>query len=468
MLAAAGMTALLATYWDDAWHTDIGRDSAVIPPHLLLYGAVAAAGLVVVGWGARVLVRTRSLMGTLRQPGLGLAGAGGAVTLGAAPIDAAWHTAFGRDSVLWSPPHMLVVFASAAMVAGVLIGLAPTRRGLVESALAGLLLGGLAVSVMEYDTDVPQFPQVFYLPVLLVAVLPAAAAARRFLPRRAPVTTMVLAYVSLRVVAMVVLALLGRSTPDLPVAIVGLCVVDLPWRASGLRYAGGAAGIAALAWVGAITGLTRQSPPALATVAAPVLVAFVLLLLASARRARPVALTALGVLGAAGLLLGTAPPAFAHDPDQGAPLGSAQVSVTSDGHGGLDFTVRPTGGCDQIEPSQLVARRAGRVITAPLTTAGMCRYAGTVRVPADGRWFVYAELRRAGQGAETWLPVQAGQPTSHTETRQLYLPAQTRPATRGIEIGAGAAIYAIGLGLLGCALLAARRARTSTTSPGQA
>jgi hypothetical protein len=37
-----------------------------------------------------------------------------------------------------------------------------------------------------------------------------------------------------------------------------------------------------------------------------------------------------------------------------------------------------------------------------------------------------------------------------------------------IELGAGAAIYAIGLGLLGFALLAARRARTSTTSPGQA
>jgi hypothetical protein len=62
-----------------------------------------------------------------------------------------------------------------------------------------------------------------------------------------------------------------------------------------------------------------------------------------------------------------------------------------------------------------VARSAGRVITVPVATADLGRYTGTVRVPAAGRWFVYAELRRAGQDAETSLPVQANQPTDPTE-----------------------------------------------------
>jgi hypothetical protein len=44
----AGAAALFATYWDDAWHTDLGRDSPTIPPHLLLYASVAVIGAVVV------------------------------------------------------------------------------------------------------------------------------------------------------------------------------------------------------------------------------------------------------------------------------------------------------------------------------------------------------------------------------------------------------------------------------------
>lgn len=36
----AGTAALFGTYWDDAWHTDRGRDDFFIAPHLTLYGGV--------------------------------------------------------------------------------------------------------------------------------------------------------------------------------------------------------------------------------------------------------------------------------------------------------------------------------------------------------------------------------------------------------------------------------------------
>ena len=113
LVVVAGSAGLFATYWDDAWHTDLGRDQATIPPHLLLYAVVAACGL-------SALRRSRSLAAVLRQPPLLLVAAGGTVTLAALPIDAAWHAAFGRDAVLWSPPHMLAIFGSLALLVGLL------------------------------------------------------------------------------------------------------------------------------------------------------------------------------------------------------------------------------------------------------------------------------------------------------------------------------------------------------------
>jgi hypothetical protein len=77
---------------------------------------MATIGAVVAAWGLLVLRRSHSLAAVLRQPPLLLAAAGGTVTLAALPIDTAWHAAFGRDAVLWSPPHMLAIFGSLALL----------------------------------------------------------------------------------------------------------------------------------------------------------------------------------------------------------------------------------------------------------------------------------------------------------------------------------------------------------------
>jgi hypothetical protein len=37
LIALGGVAAVLGLYWDDAWHTDVGRDTFFAPPHLLLY-----------------------------------------------------------------------------------------------------------------------------------------------------------------------------------------------------------------------------------------------------------------------------------------------------------------------------------------------------------------------------------------------------------------------------------------------
>jgi hypothetical protein len=463
VIAVAGMGALMGTSWDDAWHTDLGRDSAWIPPHLLLYGSVAVVGVIVAAWGLRVLVATRSPRAVLRHRPLLVAGIGGVATLAAAPVDGWWHQAFGRDAVLWSPPHMLVIFASAATVTGVLAGLRGARPPLVAWLLGGLLLGDLAASVIEYDTDVPQFSGVFYLPVLLAAGLLATALVRRLVGGRFPVTGMVAVYVVLRLATSVVLLLLGRSTPVLPIAALGLALADLPWRRWPLRYAAAAAGVSTLALAASVTGAATESAAEVAVIALPVLAVFGLLVLAGSRRGRPLAL-ATGTLLLAVLPLSAARPAAAHDAGEGPPVRPVTLTGTSDGHRTLGLTAQLTGpSCATPVPVRIVARRAGQTRGAPLRHATGCRYTGTVQVPTGDRWFIYAELRDGTGDLEAWLPLDASRTTTTTQRRDLYRPAHAG-ATRTTEITAGTLLYAAGLALLALPIWLAAPTRTAKPS----
>lgn len=466
VVAAGGAAALVATAWDDAWHTDLGRDSAWIPPHLLLYGSMAVVGLVVAGWGVRVLLATRSVRAVLGHRALLTAGAGGAATLAAAPVDASWHASFGRDAVLWSPPHLVVIFASAALVAGVIAGLPPDshRRSRwgprwVAVALGGLLLGDLAASAIEYDTDVPQFSPVYYLPVLLAAALTAAGLGRRLVGGRLPVTGMVAAYVVVRLATSGVLVLLGRDGPVLPVAVVGLALADLPWRGRLARYAAAAAGVSVLAWVAAAVGLATEPPADVAVVAVPVVALAAVVVLAGLRSGRPTAaVLAVGLLAALPLL--AARPAAAHDAGEGPPVRPVVLSGTSDGHGTLRLAARVGGsGCDRLAAVGVRARRAGRTVTAPLHGGPGCRFAGALRVPGGDRWFAYVELRDAAGRLEAWLPLPASRATVTTQHRELYRPAEAGP-TRPAEIAAGAGLY-----LAGAALLAAAACLAAVAGP---
>ncbi|MCV7346035.1 hypothetical protein [Mycolicibacterium rhodesiae] len=457
LAAAAGAVSLFATYWDDAWHTDIGRDAALIPPHLALYGGVAVTGLVVVGWALVALVRTRSIRAALRQPGLLLAGLGGAVTLAAAPLDAFWHDRFGRDAVLWSPPHMLVVFASATMAIGLLAGLRPTKRGIVEAALSALVLGSVMMTVLEYDTDVPQFSQTFYLPVVLVAGLFSVAIVRALVPRAYAVTRTLVFYVAMRVLVVAALVMLGRSTPDLPVAVLGLAVADLPWRGPAARYGATAAAVAALAWIAAAFGVASQPAAEIGVVAAPVIVVGMALALATSWRNRPAGATAAALLvGAAILTLGPAPRALAHDPGQGKPVTAVQLTVISDGRGEVRMDAVTADASSRLMAHRVVARRGGQTLTAPLTELGAGRFTGTIPLPEEGRWFVYVEFTRAGEPIEAWLPVETGWQGTVSAERELYVPAGAQAPTTA-QIAFGTAIYAVGLALLGLAIMQTRR-----------
>jgi hypothetical protein len=165
---AGAMSALVGGYWDDAWHTEKGRDSFFIAPHIAIYAGIAVAGVALSMW-ALAAARDRGLAVVWRHKPLALALLSVAVTLASGPIDNAWHAAFGRDSVIWSPPHMLGIAGTLALGAALLAELArrSERWARAMTVVAGaLVLASAAFATIEYDTDVPQFDEVFYLPVL--------------------------------------------------------------------------------------------------------------------------------------------------------------------------------------------------------------------------------------------------------------------------------------------------------------
>ena len=455
-IAMSGLLAVFATYWDESWHTDVGRDSAWAAPHLLLYGSVATAGVGVAWWGLRELVATRSLRATLAHPPLLAAGLGGLGALAAAPVDAAWHEMYGRDAVLWSPPHMLVVLASLALVLGVLAGLPADARAL--RAVAGVLLLANAVTVVfEYEADVPQFQEVYYLPVLLLVGLFAVWVVRLLVPVTWPAVTVVGGYVLVRLAISGGLLMLGRSTPDLPIAVIGLAAYDLPLRRASSRIAAAAAATSALAWAASASSLASIGASDVAAVAFPVVVAGLIFLLVQARTG--------GLLGPAlvlvvlGLAASAAEPAHGHDPGQGEPISRIELFVEVGAGGVVTLTARPGDHCDDLRPQTLVARRAGAAITAPMRESDPCTFGGNLTVPDPGRWFVYAQFAHADEAAEAWLPVDAGSRGTLRRSRWLYTPAGAGGAASAAQIASGLGIYAMGLALLAVGLRAALRSR---------
>ena len=182
--------------------------------------------------------------------------AAGIVTAGAAPADAWWHAAFGRDAVLWSPPHLLSVVATLVLLVAVFVGLRSGGSRPLHGSLSRVLLGAGQVVLLEYDTDVPQFAGWLYLPVLVAVNLGTAWVVRSLVGRRYAVTWAVAGCVALRTVVAAVLALAGWPGPDLPLPLLGLLLLDLPGRWAAARWPLAGLGIVAGQLVASATGLS--------------------------------------------------------------------------------------------------------------------------------------------------------------------------------------------------------------------
>ncbi|HEV8340357.1 MAG TPA: hypothetical protein VGR25_11985 [bacterium] len=131
-LFAAEVTMALGGAWDAHWHATVGRDSFLIPPHLLIYSGALSLGALTVGMILRVgvaagSVQPMAMLRTFSRQGYGMLMAGLAGLVLAAVGDELWHRTIG-DVTIWSPPHVLGVFAGLAMAVGTLIALGQAGR----------------------------------------------------------------------------------------------------------------------------------------------------------------------------------------------------------------------------------------------------------------------------------------------------------------------------------------------------
>jgi len=129
-----GLTALLGaiiflegTSWDIQWHSFIGRDRTLIPPHLMMLSGVALSGIsgllsvLIESWWARrnTLIAQYSVgFADLFSAPLGayIVGYTALTAAVAFPLDAYWHALYGIDVAIWAPFHVMFV-ASMGIVA---------------------------------------------------------------------------------------------------------------------------------------------------------------------------------------------------------------------------------------------------------------------------------------------------------------------------------------------------------------
>ena len=136
------LQAELGLAWDRQWHDLVGRDQFWIPPHIMLYTGIGAAGLI-----ALYLVLIDTLRYRRRAPGVDdtstvgvlwffhaplgfvLLGFGTLIDLLAAPFDNYWHEFYGIDVTLWSPFHIM------GTIGGIVAGLGLIYAFASEAAL---------------------------------------------------------------------------------------------------------------------------------------------------------------------------------------------------------------------------------------------------------------------------------------------------------------------------------------------
>jgi hypothetical protein len=177
--AMAVTSAMIGIQWDISWHRSIGRDTFLTPAHIAIYMCGVLAGitcgyliLATTFTNARLREASVKVWGFRAPLGAFVAAWGGCVMLISAPFDDWWHSAYGLDVKILSPPHVVLAIGINAIGVGVLLLVAGERNRTLETqrgplnklllyAAAMLLLAAMAVS-MEYSFMPMQHSAIFY------------------------------------------------------------------------------------------------------------------------------------------------------------------------------------------------------------------------------------------------------------------------------------------------------------------
>jgi hypothetical protein len=253
---------IIGGHWDISWHRSIGRDTFWTPAHIAIYMCAVLAGI-----ACGYLILNTTFRGTrearersvtiwgFRGPlGAFMAAWGGIAMLTSAPFDDWWHSAYGLDVKVLSPPHVLLISGMFAIEVGALIlvlGAMNRAAGEARRRLNGLflyigavILVMLLILIMEEIYRVYMHAGAFYRVVALAIPWLLAALARASGHRWA--TTIVTGFYTLFLASLVWILPLFPAEPKLgPVyrethqfmppefpllLIVPAIVLDIVWR----------------------------------------------------------------------------------------------------------------------------------------------------------------------------------------------------------------------------------------------
>jgi hypothetical protein len=190
---------MIGGYWDVAWHQTIGRDTFWTPAHLaiqlcgVLGGLTSGFLILSTTFGHSPAAHQRraasvKIWGFRGPLGAFIAAWGGFAMITSAPFDNWWHSAYGLDVTILSPPHVLLMSGSIAIDIGtlILIGGAMNRsQGDLRAMFRRLFLyvGGIIVMhgcflITEYTGNQGQHGATAYLVVSLAVPLALVGVAR--------------------------------------------------------------------------------------------------------------------------------------------------------------------------------------------------------------------------------------------------------------------------------------------------
>jgi hypothetical protein len=144
-VSLASILTITGILWDISWHTTIGRDKFLSPPHLVIYMGAVFAGLFS---GVQVLWNTfkaspETKKGLVKIWGFFYSSLGalfciwGAIAmLTSAPFDDWWHNAYGLDVVILSPPHSLLALGMLFLQFGACVSISKYLNRLENDAVA--------------------------------------------------------------------------------------------------------------------------------------------------------------------------------------------------------------------------------------------------------------------------------------------------------------------------------------------
>jgi hypothetical protein len=187
---------MIGAHWDISWHSSIGRDTFWTPAHMAIYLCGVLAG---VAFGYLILSTTFNPHSRLRDSsvriwgfrgplGAFIASWGGIAMLTSAPFDNWWHSAYGLDVKIISPPHVLlfmgvfaVLFGTLVLIAGYMnrvTGAAKAQATRLFLYVAGIFLVMLMVLIEEYTNRIMLHSSLSYIPLSILVPLIFGIASR--------------------------------------------------------------------------------------------------------------------------------------------------------------------------------------------------------------------------------------------------------------------------------------------------